>query len=164
MTRPFVGVMRGRSEDRNSLRDQILEDAEHANDESEDNPYIDSETEPEPAEPDAKQPDEPRKRKRNHKIRIAYFAAMDDMFSDSYEKQKAAHELVTQVAKLFESRGQNVNFDSNFFEKAATSLATVQLIREMSWLFGIGPEGTERIVDHTIDRLFGSAQTAPKRK
>jgi len=102
---------------------------------------------------------EQKKKKRNHKININYFKALDDVISDSYEKQKAAYEITRAVSQLFETRGHNIPFDETRFERAAQNIATCQMMREMSWLFGMSPEHTDRIVDHTIDRLFGD----PKR-
>lgn len=102
----------------------------------------------------------PKKKKRNQKIFINYFNAMDDIIADSYEKQKAAYEVTRAVTQLFEARGQNVPFDEVRFERAAQNMSICQMMREMSWLFGLSPAHTDRIVDHTIDRLFGNPKVA----
>jgi hypothetical protein len=37
----------------------------------------------------------------------------------------------------------------------------IQAAKEISWLYGLGPEHADRVADHMIDRLFG---VIPKEK
>ena len=157
---PGVGAVVGRSrEDMESLRDQILGDARDAIDElaaeTTDENFVRPELKERPLSGPLPSVNEEGKKLRNHKIFINYFHAMDDIIADSYEKQKAAYEITRAVGQLFESRGQNVPFDDTRFERAASNLSMVQMIREMAWLFGIDSEHVDLIVSHTIDRLFG---------
>lgn len=154
----------GRSrEDLESLRDQILGDAREAIDElaaeTTDKDFVRPELKERPPSGPLPGVNADGKKLRNHKIFINYFHALDDIIADSYEKQKAAFEIARAVGQLFESRGQNVPFDSTRFERAAGNMAMIQMIREMAWLFGIDPEHTDLIVSHTIDKLFGSPMT-----
>ena len=158
-----IGSVRGKSEDRLSMRDRILEADEQRNIEQEkdDLPELDlsyGDVDPLP-EKDTK----PKKRKRNHKIPVDYFSAMDDILADSYTKQEAAFNILEAFTHMMEARGITGTFESERFEKVAGNLAIVSMIREMAWLFGLGPELSERIAEHTADRLFSPGHiTTPK--
>jgi len=170
MPRRFLGTVHGKSTDVKSLRDKIINEAKDKLD------RLEEEEEEEEVSRQNDQSDgnsreglpvmaesvytEEGKVKRNHKIYINYFRCLDDIISDSYEKQKASYEIVRAVTQLFESRGQDVPFDEVRFERAAKNLAMCQMMREMSWLFGLSPAHTDRIVDHTIDRLFGNPKVS----
>ena len=149
-----IGSVMGKSEDRLSMRDRILEADEQRDLEQEkddlpelDLSYGDEETVP---EKDTK----PKKRKRNHKIPVDYFTAMDDILADSYTKQEAAFNILESFTHMMEARGISSTFESEKFERAAGNLAIVAMMREMAWLFGLGPELSERVAEHTVDRLF----------
>jgi len=155
-----IGSVMGKSDDRMSMRDRILEESEDEEtveqDLSEEGPSLDLSFEEE-------EPAKPMRRKRNHKIPIDYFAAMDDILADSYTKQEAAYNIIEAFTRMMESRGITGTFEAEKFEKAAGNLAVVSMIREMAWLFGLGPELSERIAEHTADRLFSPGHvTTPK--
>ncbi len=179
-TRRSVGAVVGRSGDRSlSMRDAVIE-ADAARDEAtpdelgpgldlEPEAYRSEETEPDfdlEDEPEVEAEPEPQvklKRKRNHLIPIDYFSALDDILARSYTKQEAAFRMSQAFNRMMESRGIEAEFDSSMFEKAATNMAIVAQIREMAWLFGLGPDFADRIAEHTIDRLFSPGYTqAPK--
>lgn len=164
--RSGIGSVMGKSEDRLSMRDRILgetEDEETTEQVPEvTGPALDLSFEEEEEETTSTKP---KKRKRNHKIPIDYFSAMDDILADSYTKQEAAFNILEAFTRMMEARGISGTFEAEKFEKAAGNLAIVSMIREMAWLFGLGPELSERIAEHTADRLFSPGHvTTPKIK
>jgi hypothetical protein len=167
-----IGSVMGKSEDRNSMRDRIVEEeaaareAEENENEQDGMPDLDlsyGDAFPETEEEEDTKPKKTKKRKRNHRLPIDYFKAMDDILADSYTKQEAAFNILESFTRMMESRGIASTFESEKFEKAAGNLAQVAMIREMAWLFGLGPDLSERIAEHTADRLFSPGHvTTPK--
>ena len=95
------------------------------------------------------------KKKRNNKLGpINYFKALDDILADSYTKQEAAVNISIAFSDMMESRGIATGFENEKFERAASNMAVVSMMREMAWLFGLGPELADRIAEHTVDKLF----------
>jgi hypothetical protein len=169
-----IGSVMGKSEDRNSMRDRIVEEEAEASaareaeeneqdgmpalDLSYDDAYPDTEAAEEGPKPK-------KKKKRNHRLPIDYFKAMDHILADSYTKQEAAFNILESFTRMMESRGIAGTFESEKFEKAAGNLAQVAMIREMAWLFGLGPDLSERVAEHVADRLFSPGHvTTPKVK
>jgi hypothetical protein len=158
--RKGLGAVVGRSDDRSgseSMRDTVLNaDAEtqiEAPPEKVDLP------EPEPEPETSSKPEtssEPQKPKRNHSIPIDYFRGLDVILAESYSKQKATHQVIEAFTRMMEARGIPGTFEEERFEREATNLATVAMMRQMCWLFGLGPEYTDRIMENTIDKLFGA--------
>lgn len=159
-----IGSVVGKSEDRLSMRDRILEAEQYKEEHeqvSEEAPSLDLSYGVE--EPVPTETKKSKKRKRNHKIPIDYFRALDDILADSYTKQEAAFNILESFTRMMESRGFESTFESEKFEKAAGNLAIVSMIREMAWLFGLGHDLSERIAEHTADRLFSPGHvTKPK--
>ena len=142
-----VGVVKPRSVDQiDSMRDAIL-DAETQIEPSADDAPI-----PPPKKTAALTPDG--KKRRNHRINIDYFGALDDIIAESFHKQKAAYDIVKAFTQMMESRGIEGLFSDEQFETAASNMATIAMVKQMGWLMGLGPEHTDRIVENTIDRLF----------
>ena len=59
------------------------------------------------------------------------------------------------VGQLFESRGQEVPFDDSRFKEMCGKSAMIQAMREVAWLYGLGPEHADRIAELAIERFFG---------
>lgn len=153
-----VGVFRGRSDktDDLSLRDRIVDgDGSHE--------IVDGDRVPEnetrlfqrlvnfqPNEPITV----PVKPKINDRRKINYFGALDDVIADIYEKQAGAYRIVKAVTQMFESRGQDVPFEEERFNKICGNLALVQATREIAWLYGLGPVHADKVADLMIEGFF----------
>lgn len=156
-----VGVFRGRSDktDDLSLRDRIVDgDGSHEVVDGDRVPENDSETrlfqrlvnfQNEPITV-------PVKPKKNDRQKINYFGALDDVIADIYEKQAGAYRIVKAVTQMFESRGQDVPFEEERFNKICGNLALVQATREIAWLYGLGPVHADKAADLLIERFFGN--------
>lgn len=151
MPKRSVGVVKGRSEESPSLRDQIVDREEEVQIESE-----------------VKTPEKPpklpqkRRKKNNQRVKINYFGALDDIIADIYEKQAGSYNVVKAVTQLFESRGEEVPFEEARFERLCGNLAMVQASREIAHLYGLGPVHADKVADLLIERLFGSQKTEKK--
>jgi hypothetical protein len=139
------------------MRDEIIE-AEAAALEEQARALLEPEPEPEqepaPEEPAPSRP-KTKRRRRNHRLPVDYVAPLDQILADSYVKQKSAHEVITSFENRLQQRGIDATTDKVRFELAASNMAIVEMMREMAWLFGLGPEHADRIAGHTIDKLFG---------
>ncbi len=154
--RPVVGHVRGRSEEAPSMREAVVEGVEEETTEEQQTP-----TEiPLTMREERPKTSQKGKRKRNDRRRINYFGSLDDIISDVYEKEAAAYRIVQAVGQLFESRGQEVPFDDTRFKDMCSKAAMVQAMREVAWLYGLGPEHADRIAELAIERFFG----VPKEK
>ena len=127
-----IGSVRVKSEDRMpSMRDRILEESAARDEETseqvptEEGPALDLSFEEEPV------PSKSKKKKRNNRIPIDYFSAMDDILADSYTKQEAAFNILEAFTRLMEARGISGPSESDRFENAPGKLAYVSLISEM---------------------------------
>jgi hypothetical protein len=142
------------------MRDTVIAAQEKAETLAKSGPEPDKPEKPGPVENDThvsgKQPK--RRRKRNHRIPTDYFRHLDAIIADSYTKQKAAFEVAQSFEKMMEAQGIQAVFEDDLFERAAKNMAAVSMIREMAWLFGLGPEHADRIAGHVIDRYFAPAQ------
>lgn len=149
-----VGAVVTRSTDRTeSMRDEIVDGEGPGLDLSMDEPA-----------PPIKSP-----KKRNRKAggfpEPNYFKELDEILAESYTKQEAAHNIVEAFTTMMEARGINTGFEDERFERAASNMAVVSMMRQMAWLFGLGPELSDRIAEHTVDRLFSPGKaTAPEVK
>lgn len=154
-----VGAVRGRSEDHPdslSMRDRIVD---------EEGPGLDLEPDkynrpvrtpkPEP-EPEAGKDG---KKRRNHQIGINYFRSLDEILNRSFVRQEAAHNITVAFTNMMEARGIDTGFEDEKFERAASNMAIVGMMREMAWAFGLGSELAERIAEHTVDKLFSPGHT-----
>lgn len=162
-----VGVIRGRSDktDDLSLRDRIVDgEGSHEIVDGEGIPEFpenDPETQIEPREPiivpvKPKRKPTSRRKKRNDRRKINYFGALDDIIADIYEKQAGAYTIVKAITQMFESRGEEIPFEEERFNKICGNLAEVQAAREIAWLYGLGPEHADKVADLLIERFFGS--------
>jgi hypothetical protein len=147
-----VGVFRGRSErgDPDSLKEEIVDGEKPVTLPLED--------------PEQDAPELPKKKakalpkgvkRRNDRREINYFGALDDIIAEVYEKQAASYRVVKAVTQLFESRGAEIPFDETGFVRIAGKIAYLNAVREIAWLFGIGPEHAERIVELETQRMLG---------
>ena len=160
-----IGAVVTRSGERvESMRDKIIGEEElEAETQTEQGPDLDLEHDSYPSEKEPKTETDaegPKRKRRNHKIPIDYFRALDDIMADSFRKQEAAYNILEAFTLMLDSRGVHATFEEERFERAAANIAMVAMMREMSWLFGLGPDLSDRIAEHTVDRLFaaGNAQ------
>jgi len=145
MPRRSVGVVKGRSEDTSpSLRDQIV-DREEAE--------VQTESEIKTPEKPTKLP-EKRRKKKNQRVNINYFGALDDILADVYEKQAGAYKIMKAVTQLFESRGEEIPFEEAQFERICGNLALVQASREIAHLYGLGPVHADKVAEYMLERYF----------
>ncbi len=151
MPKRSVGVVKGRSEDTSlSLRNQIV-DREEAE--------VQIESEVKTPEKPPKLP-EKRRKKKNQRVNINYFGALDDILADVYEKQAGAYKIMKAITQLFESRGQDVPFEEDQFERICGNLAQVQAAREIAYLYGLGPVHADKVAEYMLERYF----QPPRRK
>lgn len=164
MRKTSVGAVVGRSSDRSeSKRDEIIDRIEK---EEKENPGLDLNLDDERPEEDLdEQPVRPKPKKRNHKhagYEPDYFRELDEIMAQSYVQQEAAHNIVESFTAMLEARGIGAGFEDARFERAASNMAVIAMLRQMAWLFGLGPELSDRIAEHTVDRLFSPGHvTAP---
>ena len=160
MSKQGIGSVRGRSERGNlSLHDMIVDgEGEPKEEEQEKPPQRREAVEATRAKHDTQLPagkgPKSGKKRRNDRRRINYFAALDDIIADIYEKQGAGFRIVQAVTQLFESRG-GAPFEEAHFERTCRSLSMIQATREIAWLFGLGPEHADQVTSLMIDKLFG---------
>jgi len=145
MPKRGVGVVKGRSEDTSpSLRDQIVDREEVE---------VQIESEIKTPEKPPKLPKKGRKKK-NQRENINYFGALDDILADVYEKQAGAYKIMKAVTQLFETRGHDIPFEEDQFERICGNLALVQASREIAYLYGLGPVHADKVAEYMIEKFF----------
>ena len=156
-SRRGVGVVKGRSAEPDSMRDEIIEAEERQAAALEEAARALLGSEPEPAPDPPKKPVKTKsaRKRRNHRLPIDYVEPLDQIVADSYVKQRAAYEVMTSFESRLHQRGIDATVDQVRFELVASNMIIVEMMREMAWLFGLGTEHADRIARHTIDKLFG---------
>jgi len=145
MPKRSVGVVKGRSADTSpSLRDQIVDREEVE---------VQIESEIKTPEKPPKLPKKGRKKK-NQRENINYFGALDDILADVYEKQAGAYKIMKAVTQLMESRGHDVPFEEDQFERICGNLALIQAGREIAYLYGLGPVHADKVAEYMLERYF----------